>query len=500
MRLLVYALMGFSLLFANYWYIELLRNWLLTDEFIIAPFNITQRELPDEYDRLLAQMLAARLTNLQYELQQARETVKNRQSHTHKVESRSQPRVTTLFVSQAVEIPTDLLRPVQIQASVGGVEVGGVFAWLQSTLIKQRTLTFTVLESGEKVVISSDLRGFSKVGTPNLFFESEATPDEIVTNIAYALIQRKLSQDPDSQIAKLPPKDFRTLLESVLEVEQLNKRVLQGYVVDDEFLVLLPDIERLSEKAPQWHQLSFLAGNIAESAGNQNKAIQYYERVQYAIQQIEADTPQVSIELANWVSAKLESLGTVPKVGSMSQRDFISTAKEFADLMGFTDRDPIIEFKQSDHAGLQALWNAESGRFEVNVDNIDTPGLPQYVAIMGRFMERNYQRCIVEQVSGQGTDFFEFWNEFRNSIVDYLIQSVPAFSQVNLFSKDYNYKLFQALKEMEKDYGVDNVQRLALELLKQYDCDWSQANISDKIIEVNRERGFLPEEVIRKVF
>jgi hypothetical protein len=41
-------------------------------------------------------------------------------------------------------IPTAVFQPVNIDVKVGGVEVGGVFAWLQRTVVKPKTLTFTV--------------------------------------------------------------------------------------------------------------------------------------------------------------------------------------------------------------------------------------------------------------------------------------------------------------------------------------------------------------------
>jgi hypothetical protein len=162
--------------------------------------------------------------------------------------------------------------------------------------------------------------------------------------------------------------------------------------------------------------------------------------------------------------------------------------------MGFTDRDPEIEFKQLDPPGVQAMWNTETGRYEINVDAVDTPGLPQYVAIMCRFFVRNYQRCFGDGATERDRDS-TFWNEFRHSIVGYLIQTEPVFSHVTRISERYD--LFQALKGME-EADVDTVQRLSLELLKRYDCDWSRATIADKVLEVNQERGFLPDGVVRE--
>jgi hypothetical protein len=291
-------IIGITLLLVNFWFVQSVRRWLFADDFVIAPFEVTQQDAPDEYGSLLARMLTVRLANLLENLRQVREAATaSRKNPRGESPGDLQPAVTTLFVPQAVDIPVDLLQPVDFQLSVGGVEVGGLFAWLQRLFASQRTLVFTVMADEGKAVVSADLQGFARAGAPYLWFESKAGADEITTNIACALIQRKLAQNPRSPIAVLDLFDFRTLLEGVLKVEQLNERVRQRYVVDDQFIALLPDIERLSSKAPQWRELSFLAGNIAESGGNRRQAIIHYQRVLHAEQSADKDAQPVNEKL-----------------------------------------------------------------------------------------------------------------------------------------------------------------------------------------------------------
>jgi hypothetical protein len=103
--------------------------------------------------------------------------------------------------------------------------------------------------------------------------------------------------------------------------------------------------------------------------------------------------------------------------------------------MGLAGSHPAIVFKEQQHEGLQAMWNGDAHQYEVNPKNLETPGLPQYVALMGRFMEQHYERCFGDDTKAPRDGMF--WNQFRIGVVDYLIRSVPEFSQVNSFGSEY---------------------------------------------------------------
>lgn len=164
--------------------------------------------------------------------------------------------------------------------------------------------------------------------------------------------------------------------------------------------------------------------------------------------------------------------------------------------MGLPGRDPTIEFKKPSTPQVQAQWNTKTRRYAVNPGFIKTAGLPQYVALMGRFMDKNYDRCFGDGREPSGA-LIGFWNEFRHSTVGYLIQSVPDFSNVTNIGT--HYPLFQKLKRLEAP-AVEPVQRLALELLDRFDCDWSHANLQQKVLQISQERDLLPEKVIREAF
>ena len=98
-------------------------------------------------------MMAARLSHIQGQLKALQTAVQEPQT-AGDVGNLS---VTTLFVPRAVIIPTTLLEPVNIKATVAGVEVGGIISWLRRTLSSERAIALTTSrERADKVIISAD--------------------------------------------------------------------------------------------------------------------------------------------------------------------------------------------------------------------------------------------------------------------------------------------------------------------------------------------------------
>ena len=112
---------------------------------------------------------------------------------------------------------------------------------------------------------------------------------------------------------------------------------------------------------------------------------------------------------------------------------------------------------------------------------------------MGRFMDRNFQKCFSKDTGASKVDV-SFWQEFRHSLVDYLIQTQPEFKDVINVGK--GYPLFASMQSLEKQAGADAAKRMAIELLDRFDCDWSRANLRDQMIKINQERGLMAAEAI----
>jgi len=190
-RLFLYASTGLVLVVANLLFVRTVYREFLSTDYVIAPFTVIDPSggaTAEKTGLALAQMMAARLSHIQGQLKALQTAVQEPQT-AGDVGNLS---VTTLFVPRAVIIPTTLLEPVNIKATVAGVEVGGIISWLQRTLSSERAIALTTSERADKVIISADLSNL----TPGerLWFESDKHPNEIATNAAYAILQLRFTE------------------------------------------------------------------------------------------------------------------------------------------------------------------------------------------------------------------------------------------------------------------------------------------------------------------
>jgi hypothetical protein len=119
--------------------------------------------------------------------------------------------------------------------------------------------------------------------------------------------------------------------------------------------------------------------------------------------------------------------------------------------------------------GVFTIWNDAEERYEVNSQEIDRPGLPELVALNGRFMAKHYRRCAA------GVDS-NFWNSFRYGVTDYILSTtgVPFPS-----GRLQDQMIGKALRQIEADLldQRESVLQLALTLLDRFECDWTQQNL-----------------------
>lgn len=492
-RLLLYLVLGLTLLVANLWFVRSFHKYFLGTEYVISPFNVidpSATAAPDNAGEALAQMMAARLGNIQARLRATHAQAGQRPRRQADTANRSV--ATALFISRSVDVPTGLFEPVDINATLGGVEVSGVFSWLQRKLVGERVLQFTTYERADRSIITADLGGFAS-GESHVWFESEKHPDEVATNAAYALIQIRLAGEGSDRIRELELTDFRRLLETVFLVDELNRQALRGYVVEGSFAELLPAMETQVQNVPNWPELIYLTGSIAEGAGNIGKAVTYYRSLDELGEEHRRGS---DLRVFDWAAERLAELGAVGELLSAEARErFVSAAREFARRMSLKGSDPQIAFVAPDFRQSQAVWNTSERRYEVNPASIDVAGLPQYIALMGRFFDLNFDRCMGDEAENSRPSV-EFWNEFRHSVVGYLIQTQPDFKDVSNFGTRYEF--YEALKAIEARTGAEPVKRLALELLERFECDWSREVLADRMIEISDRRGLMPREPIQQ--
>jgi hypothetical protein len=485
-RILLLVALGTLLLSANYWFVRSVYRTFVPDEFVIAPFHVVGRDDAAILSLVLASQLRARIDDLQTRIRAGANRPKEESAST------VVGPVTGLFIPDPVAIPTSLLEPIDLKLSVGGLEVGGVLSWAQARLIPRATLSFTVSFNGERAMLSGDLGRFAAGGERSVYLETTSDVREVVDTLAYALLRTKLALSQAVPITALDPKDFRTLVDVLTRVDELNRKVAQKHVVDADFAALLPQVEGLLGKVPQWQELIFLAGSIAESAGNQIVAKRNYDRLVKM-----RDTKTLAPSVAALLDKRPVMSGVAASAPSTTgEQEFMETMKRFRALMQLPGADPAVAFKKLDQ-GILTLYDPKTGTHEVSVDAVGTPGLPQWVAIMARFFELHYARCLED--ASRKVDV-RFWNAFRYTLADYLVKSAPQFAG---FEKHLvltaDKPLMKFLERLESRSGPVPVQRLALELLSRFDCNWSNETLLEHIVAVVRERGLMAESVVRAV-
>jgi hypothetical protein len=282
-------------------------------QIVIASFDIVGNADTDKSrGTALANMLQARLGKIERDLETAQqrlvgpsEEAKGAQSPTDTTETvdKTRPRdaklgyvagLPSLWETKAIDLKTALFEPANINATVGGVEVGGIVAWLQRSLVNPRTLKFTAYENKGVAQISGSLKplGISddalRLDIPAQEKDAQTVPlDRIVDRLALEIMRRWMARDPQNRIEVLKTDEFGAFLDILKTAARCNRFVALGRPAHNEFKDLVVKVEPLARAVPDWYQLNYLAASIAESADNPDlrtenlfrKAIRYYRRV-----------------------------------------------------------------------------------------------------------------------------------------------------------------------------------------------------------------------------
>jgi hypothetical protein len=487
-RILAYSAVGLILLTANLWFGRAVYRQFLASGYVISPFNVIdpQDTIPDGAGLAMAQMVLVRLQNIQAQLRAALEPPMSAPST---LPNASDPLgATALFITRPVDIPTDLFEPVDIRATVGGIEVGGVFSYLQRQLAAERVIEFTTHQQAGQAVLTADFGTFAPTYSA-LWLRVANDPGEIATYAAYSLLHARLSESKRSPIHQLDLVAFRRLIETVIAIDVANRKALQGNVVDGELTNLLLPLEEQLRSTPNWPELIYMVASTADGIGNVSKALQHYRKL---IAIPDAEREGANPQIFSLAQSRIAALSVTPTtVATEAETRFADTAAEFARVMNLSGPDPVIAFVPHEIQSVQAIWNEEKRRYEVNPPFIDTPGLPQYVALMGRFLGQHFDRCF-----GGGATRADpsFWNRFRHAVVGYLIQSNPDFSKVTNIGS--TYPLFTALKAIEVQAGTKATQRLGIALLERFDCDWTDQRLKKEMLAINSDLSLMDAAAI----
>jgi hypothetical protein len=342
-----YAAAGLGLVAAVVWYARSLYDAFPGHgEIVITSFDIVGTTDSDKSrGTALANMLQARLGEIEQDLETAQRQlmvpnveVKKARSPTDgtKIVAETGQRGTNLqiaaglppiYESKAIGLKTSLFEPANINATVGGVEVGGLVAWLQRSLTNPRTLKFTLYEKQGVVQVSGSLKplGISDDALRlDILPEEKGTEtvslDRIVDRLALEIMRRWMARDPQNRIEVLSTDEFGTFLEILKMAARNNRVVALGRPAHKAFNDLVEEVEPLALAVPDWYQLNYLAASIAESADSPDidtedfveKAVRYYHRVAKVLRteakEITIEERQKREKVLGEVEAKIKTL------------------------------------------------------------------------------------------------------------------------------------------------------------------------------------------------
>ena len=301
-RILFLFLSGLTLLLLAIWYITFCyREITGTGQVVIDPLTIVTDDGKgsDELGRALAQMLQADLESRASEFQNAQQELSLTSSPSPRAGQETSPDAKPVEVMGNVrgwtpDVPlkiflltplnTGLLQPVDMKLSVGGMDVGGILPWLQRRISSRRTLHFTLYSHGGETEVLGSIAAL-RINGPGLRLVVEGGDGkppslrEVVDHLAYEIFRRKLASDTTTKVNLLQPEEFVSLATVIVRAGDANRQSVGGRPAKDAFLSLLPDVSRLCDSVPQWSELEYFVGWIADKSSDPATATKYYQRV-----------------------------------------------------------------------------------------------------------------------------------------------------------------------------------------------------------------------------
>ena len=350
------------------------------------------------------------------------------------------------------------VEPADIQFSVGKVSVGGLLSWAQRWALEQQTLRLTVVVANGSATVSGTLEPFGVTRLRDLWLTTDATPEAIVNGTADAILQSLCAErdrDGVEAATALTSTEFGDLLWCLNQLALHERRTRFGQSPTSGAATLdavRKRLSRLVEDFPAWAQLSSLADDVE--------------------QRLTLDTaPQKPL-----------TPQTTPMV---DEETFLAEVKSILDRV-FPDGDhPEVVIGRELAPGLQALWNSDTHRYECNPANLAEPGFAGGVALMGRFMAKNYDRC-AERIKA-----VDLWNDYRNGVVEYLIDTDPELESSPASEWLRQARFFSWLGELDArdDVPAGAGRSLALILVDAYSCSWTWQTVGRGIVSLNEKAG-----------
>jgi hypothetical protein len=250
---------------------------------------------------------------------------------------------------------TALFEPLDLNFSVGDVDVGSLLGWVQRTVISSRVIQFTASFASGEAVVAGDIAPLTgKEGT--VWLETkQVTPPEIADLLAHKLIAASVD---DNDVAALSPENLQKLTRALSAVNELNQRAARGAPVGRELSAQLPDLMDLVQLAPHWPGLLYFVASVAEGAGDNSRALILYERLRTELSRpVSANQKnQVDSEMKKQADSKVQDLRSAPPTGF-----FVEVAPRILSVTGLFEFGPTQPAKMYGFASASQPSDIEFG-------------------------------------------------------------------------------------------------------------------------------------------
>ena len=274
-KVLALVAAAFLLVVVNLWFVRSaldgFRSRTLPNT--IAPIHVLGVEDKDgRAGQALASMLLARMGRIRDEVAAT-------------VEQLSQPlgdsssiRPQDLRSAPAIDLPSGLLEPLNLEMKVAGVEFGGILNWLYRTMTSDNALLLTLQNGTGQAVVS----GAWNDGRDTLWVEVRGDADKpvpqdrIIKSVAYALMQRQVVHRVP-EVSALSASEFETLLATLAEAASTHRQAALGRAAENDFAILSDQMEILIARTPRWKELLHFSARLAERGGKVERALTRYK-------------------------------------------------------------------------------------------------------------------------------------------------------------------------------------------------------------------------------
>ena len=203
---------------------------------------------------------------------------------------------------EPVPVPESLKTEVAIPQQVAGVEIGWLLSWIRDILAPTNVIDLTASyeADGKKATVFGHAKG--RPGYAFYVRDDTGRPDEIAQAAAAAIIQHEQRQG-EIAVQPLPPAAYLPVVDA-LSAYATYEKVVRSYPEPSgrpdfapQYKAQLQKLAPIAEVHTHWGELQWLAAEIAERAGDRQKALEFTENEQRITPRNDRRYPRLALRL-----------------------------------------------------------------------------------------------------------------------------------------------------------------------------------------------------------